>query len=451
MPRRNVLWILSVVLIFLLRWQGATGAGGDDDDYEFYRLLVDALNHIERSYVEKVDRKELLEGAIQGMLTNLDPYSSYINKESFQQFQKHTEGHFGGIGIQIGRETRNSPLTVISPLVGTPAYKAGIHAGDKIVEIEGQSTENTTVDQAANKIMGAPDTEVTLTILQEGKTEPRTITLTRKEIQIESVLGDNRKPDDRWDWVLDKKSKIAYVRINSFISSTRSDLDKAISQAKEDGMVGLVLDLRFNPGGLLQSAIEVSDMFLRSGAIVSTEGRNTRPREWKATGDGSHTDFPLAILVNHYSASASEIVAAALQDNGRAKIVGDRTWGKGSVQNVIELEGGKSALKLTTAEYHRPNGHNIHRREKAKETDEWGVMPDDGLEVKFSPEETVQYVRWRRERDILRNKPAEPKNNGESKPEEKGPDAAKPFVDKQLQKALEYVQSQLTSKVATRK
>jgi carboxyl-terminal processing protease len=255
------------------------------------------------------------------------------------------------------------------------------------------------------------------------------------------VLGDSRKPDDTWQWIIDPENKIAYVRINTFISSTAADLDKAIRQAKEDGMTGLVLDLRTNPGGLLQSAIEVSDMLLKEGRIVSTKGRNTRERPWNASGDGKHIDFPMAILVNHFSASASEILAAALQDNGRAKIVGERTWGKGSVQNVIELEGGTSALKLTTAEYHRPNGHNIHKREKAKDTDEWGVMPDEGFKVELTQPEMQQYYIWRARRDVLK-----PKSNGSAEPKPDEQPAAEPFVDKQLEKALEFVRGQVKEK-----
>ena len=432
MPLRNLLSVVFVVLLSFVCLQGAPRAGNDDENYEFYRLLVDALDHIEKSYVEPIDRRKLLEGALQGMLNNLDPYSAYISPDQLKQFEKQTQGHYGGIGIQIGIENRQ--LTVISPLVGTPAYRAGIRAGDKIIEIEGQSTENITLEEAVSKLMGSNGSQVTITVLHEGETEPQKLTLNREEIKVESVMGDARKPDDSWDWIFDKENRIAYIRINQFISSTAQDLDRAIKQAKADGMKGLVLDLRTNPGGLLQSAIEVSDMLLKEGLIVSTKGRNTKERPWKASGEGAHTDFPMAVLVNHYSASASEILAAALQDHGRAKIVGERTWGKGSVQNVIELEGGTSALKLTTAEYHRPNGHNIHKRPSAKETDEWGVMPDDDCRVDFTPVEMRDYHRWRRDRDVVKSK--QPEN---------APELAA-FKDRQFEKALEYVRAQVKDK-----
>lgn len=434
MPLRNLLWVLSVVVMSFVCLQGAPGAGRDDENYEFYRVLVDALDHIEKSYVEPVDRKKLLEGALQGMIKNLDPYSAYIGPDHFKQFEKTTQGHFGGIGIQIGMQSRQ--LTVISPLAGTPAYRAGIRAGDRIIEIEGESTEDISLDEAVGKLMGKEGTDVTITVVHDGEAESRKLTLTREEIKIESILGDSRKPDDTWQWIIDQDNKIAYIRISSFISSTAGDLDKAIRQAKEQGMTGLVLDLRTNPGGLLTSAIEVSDMLLKEGRIVSTKGRNTRDRPWNASGDAVHTDFPMVVLVNHFSASASEILAAALQDNGRAKVVGERTWGKGSVQNVIPLEDGNSALKLTTAEYHRPNGHNIHKREKAKDTDEWGVMPDEGFKVEFTPPEMQQYLIWRHKRDVIK-----PKSNDltESKPDEKA--STDQFVDKQLEKALDHLRA----------
>ncbi len=435
MPRRNLVWVLCVVLVSFVCLQGAPR---DDENYEFYRLLVDALDHIEKSYVEKVDRKQLLDGALEGMLNKLDPYSSYIGPESYRQFERTTQGHFGGIGIQVAQE-RDRVLTVISPLVGTPAYRAGVLAGDRIIKINDESTENITLDQAVGKLTGPAGTKVSITVVHKGQAEPHEIALVREEIKVESVLGDSRRPDDSWDWIVDKDNKIAYMRVNSFINTTAEDVDKAIKQAKQDGMQGLVIDLRFNPGGLLQSAIDVSDMMLKSGMIVSTKGRNTRERKWPASGAGVHTDFPMAVLVNHYSASASEILAAALQDNGRAKIVGERTWGKGSVQNVIELDGGKSALKLTTAEYHRPNGHNIHRRDKAKDSDEWGVMPDEDFKVEFTPDDMTRYLDYRRSRDILKRNG---KDGAKSDPQEK----PQSFEDKQLQKALDYVVAQVKEK-----
>jgi carboxyl-terminal processing protease len=236
--------------------------------------------------------------------------------------------------------------------------------------------------------------------------------------------------------MLDEDRKIGYVRLTSFSRETTADLKKALENLKQREMRGLILDLRFNPGGLLTAAIEASDFFLGEGRIVSTEGRNTPKRTWDAVKPGTFEGFPLVVLVNRYSASASEIVAACLQDHNRAIVVGERTWGKGSVQNVIELEGGKTALKLTTASYQRPNGHNIHRFPDAKETDEWGVKPNDGYELKLSDEELGKLMEIRRSRDILKPKPEE----GQSAA---GDSAELIAADKQLQKAVEHLSAEL--------
>jgi carboxyl-terminal processing protease len=245
---------------------------------------------------------------------------------------------------------------------------------------------------------------------------------------VPTVQGDNYKPDGNWNFLIDPDKKIGYVRLTAFSRNTGTELKKALNELKAQGMKGLVLDLRFNPGGLLTTAVEVADLFLEEGKIVSTKGRNTEERTQFAKRSGTFSGFPMAVLVNRFSASASEIVSAALQDHKRAIVVGERTWGKGSVQNVIELEGGKSQLKLTTASYHRPSGKNIHRFPDSKESDEWGVMPDDNYGVRFSPEEMSGYQEYRRQRDVL-SKDGPPKSN---------------FIDRQLARAEEYVTEQIT-------
>jgi carboxyl-terminal processing protease len=400
-----------------------------DEDYELYQIFVDTLDQVERNYVKDVSRRELMEAAIEGVLTKLDPYSSYINRDDLNRFKTTVENQFGGIGIQIGMD--RGQLKVISPLVGTPAYRAGIMAGDAIVEIAGKPTTGVSLEEAVQRLKGEAGTSVTLAVTHVGSTEKKTVNITREVIHVETVLGDHRRPDDKWDFILDRDKHLGYIRISSFSRDTTEDLKKTIDELQKEGMKGLVIDLRFNPGGLLTSAIEICDLFIPEGRIVSTQGRNTPERVWDAEKEGTYEGFPIAILVNRYSASASEIVSACLQDHKRAIVVGERTWGKGSVQNVIELEGGKSALKLTTAGYRRPNGHNIHRFPDSKETDEWGVMPDAGYELKLPDDEMASLVRDRRDRDILaKGKPAEA-------PE------PRPFVDRQLQKAVEYLSQEL--------
>ncbi len=450
-----------------------------EEYYELYKVLADTLDQVERNYVEDVDRRELFEAAIEGILEKLDPYSNYISPEELSRFKTSVENEFGGIGIQVGPD-RDGGLRVTSPLYGTPAYRAGLMAGDRIVEIEGESTDGMSLDDAVRRMKGEAGTKVTFAVIHpDGK--PATYTIEREVIHVQSVLGISRKSDDTWNFMLDSDKKIGYLRLTAFSRDTANELRSTVKALQEEGMKGLVLDLRFNPGGLLNSAIEVSDMFVAEGKIVSTKGKNTPERSWDAEKPGTFDGFPIAVLVNHYSASASEIVAACLQDHDVAVVIGERTWGKGSVQNVVDLEGGKSALKLTTASYWRPSGKNIHRGPKAEEADEWGVKPNEGYELKLSNDETFALMENWRERDIIRaheddaaapqaaaptttepsatEQPAETPKDEQPAAEagaEKSPEApeqpatidapastSKPFEDRQLNKAIDYLSTEM--------
>jgi carboxyl-terminal processing protease len=482
MPGRKVLALAMIGAISLFCWQATQGAKPKDEMLELYGLFVDAVEKVEANYVRPVSRRELLESALEGMLQNLDQHSSFINTSEWKQFRKQIEGKFGGIGIQVGVDPETSRLRVIAPMVGTPAYEAGILAGDQIMEIDGISTEGMGPDKAVDVLTGRPGTDVKLSVLHEGTEQAETVSITRAIIEVPSVLGDHRQPNDQWEFMIDKDKKIGYVRVSGFIQNTADELRKALDQLKEEGVKGLILDLRDNPGGLLSSAVEISDMFLSEGKIVSTEGRNTIPKEYRAQKDSPYEDLPMVVLINQNSASASEIVSAALQDDHRATVIGQRTYGKGSVQNILELEDGSSVLKLTVASYHRPNGDNIHRFRDSKSSDKWGVSPSPGMEVKLSPSEYIRWFVGRRERDMKSaakgrsNKPAQPPKpeaaeaNDKTKDQEKGKDADKgkadekpkpddkpktqlkarsphepagPFVDKVLDKALEVLKDKL--------
>ena len=338
------------------------------------------------NYVRPVNRRELLESALKGMLQNLDPHSQFINTSEWKPFKKQIEGRFGGIGIQVGMDPDANRLKVIAPMVGTPAYEAGILAGDLILEIDGQSTEGMTPDKAVEVLTGRPGTPVKLTVLHEDDEKTEKLTITRAIIDVPSVLGDSRKADDSWDFMLDKDSKIGYVRITSFIQNTTDELKKALDELKAEGMKGLVLDLRDNPGGLLSAAVEISDLFLDDGLIVSTKGRNTveqdlrgpEGRDLRRTSRWSSWSTRTPPRPPRSSRPASRTTSAPRSSASAA-------YGKGSVQNIIDLEDGNSVLKLTVATYHRPSGKNIHRFKNAKDSDEWGVSPDPGLEVKLTP------------------------------------------------------------------
>ena len=423
----------------------------DDEYYELYKLLVDTMDQVERNYVKDIDRRELMEAAIEGVLGKLDPYSSYISPKEISRFRGTVESEFGGIGIQVSND--GGQLQVISPLVGTPAYRAGVLAGDRIVEIEGESTEGWSLDDAVRRLKGKEGTDVKLTVIHSGKDKRIELSITRERIHVETVLGDRRDDNDDWDFMLDPQHQIGYIRVTAFSRDTEREIRKAAEKLQDDELKGLILDLRFNPGGLLSSAIEVSDLFVPKGRIVSTEGRNSPKRVWDARKDDLLTEeVPMVVLVNRYSASASEIVSACLQDHGRAIVMGERTWGKGSVQNVIELEEGRSALKLTTAGYLRPSGKNIHRFDNADKEDEWGVTPDDGFEMRLGDAEIVGLMEDRRDRDIVRangddsekvepdadaDPEAEEGANNEEEPEDP------PFIDRQLRMALEHLTGEL--------
>ena len=435
----------SLLLLLCFCWiLPAVGAPAEtakkpqETDYELYKILVDAIDHVERDYVTEVKRRDVIESAIRGVLSSLDPYSSYIGPDELGPFRTSVESEFGGIGIQIAAD--GGQLKILSPIHGTPAYRAGLLAGDFILKIDGKSTDVLTLDEAVKRLKGDEGTSVTLTIMHPGEQDEREITLTRERIYVDTVLGDRRKPDGTWDYTLDPERHVGYVRLTAFSRDTAAELRRVLTQLQSEGLRGLILDLRFDPGGLLSAAIEVSDLFISEGRIVSTQGRNSPERTWDAHKESTFETFPMVILVNRYSASASEIVAACLQDHKRAVVVGERTWGKGSVQNVIELDDGRSALKLTTASYCRPNGQNIHRFPDAKDADQWGVMPDANFQIRLGDNEMLAMIEDRRSRDILR-----PSANG-TPATNAGPSSSddQPTpVDRQLQAALKYLNTEL--------
>jgi carboxyl-terminal processing protease len=348
--------------------------------YGKLKAFGDVLSTVQASYVEEPNVDELVNGAIKGMLQTLDPHSSYLTPEMLKQVEVETKGVFGGLGIEIG--VKDGVLTVIAPIEDTPAFRAGLQAGDKIVRIESEPTREMNVMDAVKRLRGEPGTQVTIWIVREGLSEPRSFTITRDIIKIKSVkskpMGDG----------------IGYVKLTQFQQDTDGDLEKALQTLTKEkgGLKGLVLDLRNNPGGLLDQAVKVADKFVESGLIVYTDGRIENQKfKYFAHKDGTYLGFPMVVLVNAGSASASEIVAGALQDHGRAILLGMPTFGKGSVQTIIPMEDG-SAIRLTTARYYTPNGRSIQAK---------GIEPD--ISVTDGREAAEGHPGPLREKDIERH------------------------------------------------
>ncbi len=386
MAFRNKRIIIDILLISLLMAgilliNGGSGhvKAGTGDIYKNIEVFTEVLRQIEKNYVEPQDPQKLIYGAIKVMIQKLDPHSSFMTKEEHQDLLIETKGSFSGVGIEIS--VRDNVLTVVSPIEGTPAYAAGIQAGDRIVRINDKSTNDMTLTDAVKSIRGKKGTKVKLTVVREAADKPLEFTITRDVIPLKSVRN----------YLLDPE--IGYVRISTFQSNTSRDLNIALEKLETGrDLKGLILDLRNNPGGLLSQAIEVSDIFLDSGLIVSTKGRNTsQDMEVSAHQNKTERDYPIIVMVNGGSASASEIVAGALQDNKRALTLGTQTFGKGSVQTILPLSDG-SGLRLTTAKYYTPSGRSIQAS---------GITPD--IEIEFIPpvqEEEKESPQVMREKDL---------------------------------------------------
>ncbi len=372
----------------------------DRVDHELLRLDLNRLLRANRETVRLPDEVIDVEFA-SGMTERLDRFSQMIWPNDWADFRKHTMGSFSGVGIQIQME--NGLLKVVSPLEDTPAYRAGIQAGDFITEIDGSSAENIEIDDAVRRITGPKGSKVVLTIKRPGKASFKR-TLVRAEIHMQTVKGWRRVNGGGWDWMIDKENHIGYLRLTSFTRDTSANLRDALAEMRSRGAKGLILDLRFNPGGLLSSATAVADEFLRRGTIVSTKGRQQPRSATGASEDGGFLDGEVVALVNEYSASASEIVSGALKDLGRAVIVGRRSFGKGSVQNLMPIRQdilrlSEAYLKLTTAYYYLPNGRCLHRVDGATE---WGVEPD--VHVSMTPRQLRRWLALRRKTEVLQHR-----------------------------------------------
>jgi len=396
-----------------------------DEVYRNMEIFTEVLRQIEKNYVEPQDAHKLIYGAIRGMVSSLDPHSSFMTKEEHQELMQEAKGSFTGIGIEI--TVKDSVLTVVSPIEGTPAYESGMKAGDKIIKIEDKFTKDMTLMEAVKNIRGPKGTKVKLTVIREGVKDPIEFLITRDVIPLRSVRHHNLSPE------------IGYARVSNFQSKTSEELSNALDEIEKDRKLkGLILDLRNNPGGLLTEAIKVSDLFLDSGVIVSTKGRSSSQNIMaSARKNKKPRAYPIIALVNGGTASAAEIVAGALQDNKRALILGTVTFGKGSVQTIVPLSDG-SGLRLTTARYYTPSGKSIQLS---------GITPD--IEMAFVPSDEEQAKaarRFMREADLEghmeKEEPAKEKSDRQDE-EGKGDDRVKLLLEKdnQVRHAMQLLQT----------
>jgi carboxyl-terminal processing protease len=436
MNRERIAWSISLVLLVIATFRFTPSLANRDEDYAWVRTFVDIHRQVTANYVERVDEEKLRQAAIDGMLGQLDAFTMYVPPSKVEDFDRMIEGTFRGVGIQLN-QLDNGKVEVVTPIEGSPAHRAGVLAGDIIVKVNGESIEGMRLPEVIKRIGGEIGTEVRLTVLHlNGETAE--LSMKRQEIVNPTVKGYQRNADNTWDWYVSPKSKIAYLRITQFTPSTLDTVQPALEALLKEGMQGLVLDLRFNPGGQLDQAVRLVDLFLEEGTIVITRGRN-RPEDIKrAAEEGTLPAFPMVVLVNAHSASASEIVAGSLQDNGRAMVVGMRTYGKGSVQELIPLEGRNGELKLTVAYYYLPSGRLVHRRKDAKD---WGVEPNFVVNMTDEQEKAMQ--KQRLEQESFRRPASGPASRN-------AVNGTLGSVDPQLQKAVDTLEAMIFSQ-GTRK
>ncbi|MFM8414780.1 MAG: S41 family peptidase [Planctomycetota bacterium] len=412
MPKRNVVLLVVTCLVSLVAL-AARERGGHG------RRFAEVMTAIERSYYKPVDGDGLFTAAVDAAVGRLDENSAYLRDAGRDALESALDQRFGGVGLELALDPKSRQPIVVSPVMHAPAWRAGVAAGDLVTAVDGLVTAGLPLRDTVERLRGRIGAPVTLTILPAPASghslDPaaappaRDVVLLREAIEVESVQGDRRRDDGSWIWMLEGEPGVACVRITTFGERTAAELDAALEAiAAEDGLRGLVLDLRGNPGGLLQGAIDICDAFLDDGVIVATRRGAASSAddpgvldERRATAGQRLAGLPIAVLVDGLTASAGEIVAACLQDAGRATVVGSRTFGKGTVQSLVPLSDGRGLLKLTTAEYLRPSRRTIDRSPDAGEDAAWGVRPDPGYEVTPTAEAVERLAEWRRRRDVV--------------------------------------------------
>ncbi len=403
---RSRLWF-DIALLTILAGAvfGSAIALTRKNDYRFFDPILDTRMLLSKHFRDTPDDKKMQDGAIRGMIEALDdPYTVYVPEASKRGFEKDLTGRYVGIGASVN--IVDGWLTIVSPLEDSPAYKSGIMPDDRVTEINGTSTQGKSVDDCIALLLGEPNTVVKLTIERKG--EKISMDITRDHIRSRSLKGFHRDPSnpESWQYLIDPVSNIAYMRLNQFTPDCGQEVAMALASvgAEKGDLKGLVLDLRYNPGGLLDEAIEIADMFLKEGTIVSTKARGQKDQAATARAAGTLPDFPIAVLLNGSSASASEVLSGALVENNRSIVVGSRSFGKGSVQSVFPVEHGGGEVKITQGGYYLPSGRSIHRKDDSAV---WGVDPSKGFYVPITDDEELEMLKARRDLDIIRKNGAD--------------------------------------------
>ena len=480
MPLRNFL-VIMVVAVISFACYSVTAKN------RYANLFAEVMEIVNTEALTEVPKEKLFSDAMSGMLKELDEHCTFISDSGFREFKEDMQQEFGGVGMYVGMEPESETLMVLAPMPNTPAYEAGIQVGDLIISIAGEPTAGKTRSDAVKELRGPVGETVSLKIQRGDDTLLKT--LTRAKIPIESAHGGSRNPDGSWNFVLKDHPEIGYIRLSQFGEMTGDEMRAAL-QSLPDDVEGLIVDLRANPGGLLDVAVKICDMFMEPGLpIVRIKGRGKElVHEYRSTAGTElpvnliskydRQEHPVCILIDRYSASASEIVSGCLQDHGRAVLIGEQSYGKGTVQDIIPIQRNKSLLKLTTASYWRPSDRQIDRHDpEAQRTKIWGVQPDDGFAIEMSDEELIANLQQRNSLDLsglvpaAKDKPSET-NDDDQPPRDGGPLKAAPsegltgdepaagdvssvdspspelkvpHVDRPLEKAIEFIQSQESS------
>jgi carboxyl-terminal processing protease len=436
MSQRNALILLASLALCYACYLRA-------DQNPYARYVAEGLRAIDQGSLEPVPGRELFGGAMDGMVQVLrrhgDAHSQFLPEEEADPLRTEIRQQFGGIGVRLSFEEEPRRLVIAAPPdPGSPAARAQLLPGDHILMIDDQPTSELTMLEVIRRMRGQPGTKLRLTVQHKHQSTPRTVELIREIIHIESILGDRRRANGTWEYRLEEDPRIAHVRIALFGDRTVAELNRTLEELTKGGVEAVVLDMRDNAGGALDAAVAVCKLFLpKDKLIVETRGRRGQLLDrYETSRDGKYLHLPLAVLVNHNSASAAEIVAACLQDHGRAVVFGERTFGKGTVQQLTPLESGRSLLKLTWASFWRPNGSPIQRTDDSGESS-WGVAPEPQHELRLSPEDYATYRKYRTARDLL--------VSSETTVESEAPDTGD-FSDKQLRLVLEFLGNKLENR-----